>query len=367
MYATPTKGDLDRNLSTILHDAHHKAQAEKGRLTAEFAARGLALSGPLISAAVSSLDAIHKEALDRASPMLRDFAERMQVSPSEIAAIARPHLQNMGNSVIGQLPPAGLPDLHQRVRSQYQVVFEQRLQGMLRDFEIGFEGGRTQVRGPMTPSSQPSAPEQAPMTDAEIRGRLLEHFNNLQHNNGGWVPISDTILAPEPVELRVIGGVCQQLADIGLIQWKPLRGADGIVAGMAKITGKGIAAVEFGRSSEIDIRFPSKNVTAPSAPSATDQPVSDAALAEIRDAVSTIKAELPALTLSNSEKADIIADIKQIEIETERPTPRLRFMKLYMESLRDNLAKAAGAATAGGLVTLAALVAGLIAKHFGVF
>jgi hypothetical protein len=206
------------------------------------------------------------------------------------------------------------------------------------------------------------------MTDAEIRGRLLEHFNNLQHNNGGWVPISDIILAPEPVELRVIGGVCQQLADIGLIHWKPLRGADGIVAGMAKITGKGVAAFEFGRSSEIDIRFPSKNVTAPSAPSATDdQPISDAALAEIRDAVSTIKAELPALTLSNSEKADIIADIKQIEIETERPTPRRPFMKLYMESLRDNLAKAAGAATAGGLVTLAALVGGLIAKHFGVF
>jgi len=42
-------------------------------------------------------------------------------------------------------------------------------------------------------------------------------------------------------------------------------------------------------------------------------------------------------------------------------------MQLYLESLRDNLAKAAGAATAGGLVTLAALVTGLLAKHFGIF
>ena len=112
MYSTPTKADLDRNLSTILHDSHHKGQAEKARLTNEYASRGLGLSGPLISAVASALDAIHKQALERAAPMLRDFAERMQTPPPEIAAMSRPHLQNMGNSVLGQLPPAGLPDVH---------------------------------------------------------------------------------------------------------------------------------------------------------------------------------------------------------------------------------------------------------------
>ena len=98
-----------------------------------------------------------------------------------------------------------------------------------------------------------------------------------------------------------------------------------------------------------------------------DAPLSDAALTEICEVVSMIKAELPALTLSNSAKADITADINQIEVETERPTPRRRFMQLYLESLRDNLAKAAGAATAGGVVALVALVSGLLAKHFGIF
>jgi hypothetical protein len=98
-----------------------------------------------------------------------------------------------------------------------------------------------------------------------------------------------------------------------------------------------------------------------------DAPIPGVALKEIRDVVGTIKAELSALTLSNSAKADITADISQIEVETERPTPRRRFMKLYLESLRDNLAKAAGAGTAGALVTLAALVGGLLAKHFGIF
>lgn len=105
------------------------------------------------------------------------------------------------------------------------------------------------------------------MTDAEIRGRLLAHFHALRHDNGGWVPASEIILAPEPVTLRVVGGVCQQLADIGLIQWKPLHGSNGIAAGTAKITGQGVSVVESGRSADIDIRFASKNETAPSVPS----------------------------------------------------------------------------------------------------
>jgi hypothetical protein len=238
-----------------------------------------------------------------------------------------------------------------------------------------FESAKRRARARMAaknPDREPTAKSKSneyrlnEMTDAELRGKLLEHFYNLRHSNGGWVPANDMIFSGgEPVRWGAIAGVCGQLADVGLIEWKPLRGHEGIVAVNAKISGQGVAAVEAGRSSEIDIRFPSKNPTA-DASMANDPPMSDAALTDIHEAVSSIKAELPALTLSNSEKADIIADIKQIEVETERPTPRRRFMKLYMESLRDNLAKAAGAATAGGLVTLAALVAGLLAKHFGI-
>jgi hypothetical protein len=77
---------------------------------------------------------------------------------------------------------------------------------------------------------------------------------------------------------------------------------------------------------------------------------------DTRKVVSKIKAELPTLALSNSAKTDITADIDQIEVEIERPVPRVQFLKLFMVSLRDNLAKAAGAATAGGVMTLVALV-----------
>lgn len=95
------------------------------------------------------------------------------------------------------------------------------------------------------------------LSDEKIRGLLLKHFYNLRHANGGWCPISEAIVAPYPVELRILGSVCQHLADIRLIEWRSLEGEDGVVDGMAKITGKGAAAVESGVSSEISIHFPS--------------------------------------------------------------------------------------------------------------
>jgi len=95
-----------------------------------------------------------------------------------------------------------------------------------------------------------------------------------------------------------------------------------------------------------------------------DEPVPEAALTEIREALAEIKAQLPAMATSNALKSEIHADIVQIEVETERPSPRRRFMAMYLESLRDNLAKAAGAGTVAALVTA---VGGILAKYFGVF
>lgn len=360
-YATPTKFDLDRSLSTIMHGAHHKAQAERGRLTSEFTARGMALSTPLISAVVGTLDNLHKEALERASATLRDFAERMPMSPPEIAGIARYHLQNLGNTVLGQLPPAGFPQEQQRVRNQYRAVFEQRLDGMLRDFEIGFANGRNQVSVATTPSNPSSAPVRPPMTDAEIRYRLLTVFYARRHNSMGWVPTSDIDLSPDAVDPLVIAGVCQQLADLGLIQWKPARSGSGFIVGMAKITGKGVAAVEAKHCAEIDIRFPIENPPAAGLPSSPDDALSDAALEELRQAIAEIKSQLPTVSASNAVRTDIESDVAQIHAELDRPAPRRKFLRICFESLRDNLAKAAGAGAAG-LITTIGLI---LAKHFG--
>jgi hypothetical protein len=95
-------------------------------------------------------------------------------------------------------------------------------------------------------------------------------------------------------------------------------------------------------------------------PVSPDEPLPDAALAEIRATLAEVKTQLPAIVTSNALKAEIDTDIKQIEVETERPAPRRQFVKIFLESLRDNMAKAAAA----GLV---AAVGAILAKFFGVF
>jgi len=99
MYQLPTKGDLDRNLSSIMHSARQQAHAECARLTSEFASRGLASSTSLIGAAVGSLDKIHVDAIGEAIRVVRDFLERMQEPPNQLTIWARPHLENLGNAV----------------------------------------------------------------------------------------------------------------------------------------------------------------------------------------------------------------------------------------------------------------------------
>lgn len=98
-------------------------------------------------------------------------------------------------------------------------------------------------------------------------------------------------------------------------------------------------------------------------PTLDDKPVPDAVLTAVREALEDIKTYMPARTVSYTAKSEIHADISQIEVETERPAPRRRFMVLYLESLRDNLARTAGAWTAAALV---AVVGGILAKYFGV-
>jgi hypothetical protein len=248
----------------------------------------------------------------------------------------------------------GIAERKQRAISLLQTA----VQGLEEEF----------VPEPEPSRAQPAPTSQNGMSDTELRHKLLAHFYGLRHSNGGYVPVDDMIIpvtATGSVTLEAIANVCRQLGEAGLIEWTGYIG-QGPTIGRARITGSGVDVIERENSSN-EIRLPSSNAPAPSSLPVHDAPLTDAALAAVREVLSTIKDELPALTLSNSAQSEITADVRQIEIEADRPTPRGRFMKIYLESLRDNLAKAAGMATAGGAVTLVGLVGSLIAKHFGMF
>lgn len=93
------------------------------------------------------------------------------------------------------------------------------------------------------------------MTDADLRGKLLKGFYDRRHNANGWVPTSEiNASGGEFVDRQVVAGICGQLAEAGLIQWKPLiDGQEGVVIGMAKITGIGVDVIDGVRPPPIAI------------------------------------------------------------------------------------------------------------------
>jgi hypothetical protein len=144
MYQLPTKEDLDRNLAAPIHSVRQKAHGERLRITSEFAARGMTLSTGLIASVAHCLDRLHEEAVGQAMHLVSEFLRRMPTSsPSLAASWARPHLQNLANMLLAEIPPADFMDNQRRAQGQYSIVFEQRLNGALRDIEIGFIEGRS--------------------------------------------------------------------------------------------------------------------------------------------------------------------------------------------------------------------------------
>jgi hypothetical protein len=100
------------------------------------------------------------------------------------------------------------------------------------------------------------------VNDVQLRGRILRILYERRNNADGWVPITDVDLSGgPPVSPGEIASICRQLADAGMMRWKPLAGGNaGIVAGMGQITGPGVDVVETGISPTLRIEF-SRNVT----------------------------------------------------------------------------------------------------------
>jgi hypothetical protein len=140
-FERPIKGDLDRALSLLMHEHRHKVLDQVNNIKAQAVKAGSLRSNRLIVTCFKAADELHQEAMKQATAILFDFIERMQLPPIEITAWARPHLENLGNSLLGAVPPNGFPTDYKRIRAQYGVVFTQRLTGILRDVEIGFTKG----------------------------------------------------------------------------------------------------------------------------------------------------------------------------------------------------------------------------------
>jgi hypothetical protein len=140
-FQLPIKGDMDRALSNLMHDARHRLMIEKNRIMGEASMAGALQSNRVIVTVASFADQLHDVSMKQAAPILLDFIQRMQLPPAEITEWARPHLENLGNALLEVIPPNNFPADHKRIVAQYRAVFQQRLYGVLRDVEIGFVKG----------------------------------------------------------------------------------------------------------------------------------------------------------------------------------------------------------------------------------
>jgi hypothetical protein len=76
------------------------------------------------------------------------------------------------------------------------------------------------------------------MTDNQVRGVVLRRLYELRSHR----PITTGYVKFDSVPRENLGRIFQQLAELGLIEWKPTYSALG--AGHAKITAKGVDVVE---------------------------------------------------------------------------------------------------------------------------
>jgi hypothetical protein len=90
------------------------------------------------------------------------------------------------------------------------------------------------------------------MTDSELRGLLLEkYYQRRKERLIGLAPADFDGKLNE----RDIQSIAGQLADHGLIHWRPNRGHDGIGGGMGAITPAGVDVVESKVASPVDIHW----------------------------------------------------------------------------------------------------------------
>ncbi len=141
-YQPPTLSDFQRNLDTIIHSGQQEARKAREQILSQQAAKGLIVSAATISAFIENADGIHKAIVERSMKLIEEFVKApSQLSRPSLADAARPRLESLA-IMLANVPDAGSPQAAQNVRAQYAAVFQQRLDGALKDIKIGFINGR---------------------------------------------------------------------------------------------------------------------------------------------------------------------------------------------------------------------------------
>ena len=109
MFEQPAKRDIDYALSMLMHEARRRVADEKNRVVSEAIKAGAFQSNRVVITVADAADKIHAASMIEAKQTLIGSAQRMGKPVKEITALARPHLENLSNVVLGGIPPNGFP------------------------------------------------------------------------------------------------------------------------------------------------------------------------------------------------------------------------------------------------------------------
>jgi hypothetical protein len=147
MSQTPQIADFQRNVGSITQKSEAEAHAERLRITSDATMRG-AGGNRVIIAVIIPFEKLYDKTVEDVMWLIADFAERSSLTPTELGTIARVEVESFADRLLGQLPGAGFPQDAARIRGEYREKFQQRLDGALRDIQIGFIGGRKITTAP---------------------------------------------------------------------------------------------------------------------------------------------------------------------------------------------------------------------------
>ena len=101
------------------------------------------------------------------------------------------------------------------------------------------------------------------MKDTDLRGLILKKYYEKRREGFFQWTSEDFTDVPETVDFDAVDlfRICDQLAEHGLIDWKPLRGGQGqTIGGAGKITAFGVDVIEGDAKPPISITIDKRNI-----------------------------------------------------------------------------------------------------------
>jgi hypothetical protein len=145
------------------------------------------------------------------------------------------------------------------------------------------------------------------MTDGELRGVVLRKFYDVRHQQD-WIGPPVDPSADRDERIRIFN-ICEQLAQSGLIEWRPIKPLSGDPVGMGKINAFGVDVIEGNLRPPIAITLHDRRI---SVTGSTNVQIGDANTQGVSIEISKLTAAVDHSTASEADKKEAKSLLEKI-------------------------------------------------------